>query len=107
MWQEIAVLYNQFSAGLCKDMLDGLDLSWASLACIFVISIVIIVLNLLLARYSCNYVCIGWNFISICFYSRFVDYSLMTIVKFSLWDSGLRQMVCMCVCACVPVYVFV
>ena len=48
--QCVAMLYNQFSAGVCKDVLDGLDLSWASLACIFVISIVIIVLNLILAR---------------------------------------------------------
>ena len=48
------MLYNKFSAGVCKDLLDGLDLMWASLACIFVISIAIIVLNLVLARYNCN-----------------------------------------------------
>ena len=46
------MLYNQFSAGVCKDVLDGLDLSWASYACIFVISVAIIVLNLILARYE-------------------------------------------------------
>ena len=46
------MLYNKLSAGICKDLLDGLDLSWASLACIFVISIAIIVLTLVLARYN-------------------------------------------------------
>jgi len=45
-------LYDQFSSALCKDVLDGTDLFWASLACIFIISIVIIVLCLVLARYS-------------------------------------------------------
>ena len=46
-------LYDRFSSGLCKDLLDGTDLFWASLACIFIISIVIIVLSLVLAR--CDY----------------------------------------------------
>ena len=46
-------LYDQFSSGLCKDVLDGSDLLWASLACIFILSIVIIVLSLVLAR--CDY----------------------------------------------------
>ena len=50
------MLYNKMSAGMCKDLLDGLDLSWASLACIFVISVAIIVLSLVLARYDGDFV---------------------------------------------------
>lgn len=59
---------------------------------------------------------IKWFFV-LC--SRFVDYTLTRIVKFSLWDCGLRQMVswilyciacsvcvCMCVRECECTYVY-
>ena len=115
-------LYDRFSSSLCQDGVDGGDLYWASLACIFIISVVITVLCLILARYAQErtsfglhilvilFVCdlqyttslvalvdimtsnAGMSFV-LCVCSRFVDYTLSRVVKFSLWDSGLRQTV--------------